>query len=75
MSPAQDEQIRRSRADSGPATQTRSTGSRPGVMDAGPRWHSVRQGETFATIAQIYYGSGHVEQHLVGQSQSGREAR
>ena len=64
MSPAQDEQIRRSRADSGPATQTRSTGSRPGVMDAGPRWHTVRQGETFATIAQIYYGSGHYEQAL-----------
>ena len=60
--PTQDEPIRRSRADSGPANQARSIGIHSGVVATEPIRHTVRRGESFATIAQIYYGSGRYQQ-------------
>jgi len=46
-----------------PASQ-RSTRLSTGGMMAGPRRHSVENGETFASIAQLYYGSTRYERAL-----------
>ena len=45
------------RAQTGLQTQRQSPGPRPGAVSAGPRRHTVAAGETFASIANHYYGS------------------
>jgi general secretion pathway protein D len=49
---------------SNPARDQRPTGLRSGGVAAGPRRHTVVGGETFATIAQLYYGSARYDQAL-----------
>jgi nucleoid-associated protein YgaU len=47
-----------------PATPRWWPGLRPGAVAAGPRRHTVADGETFASIAQLYYGSAHYDEAL-----------
>jgi nucleoid-associated protein YgaU len=47
-----------------PTRDQRPTGSRAGGVAAGPMRHTVVHGETFATIAQLYYGSARYDQAL-----------
>jgi hypothetical protein len=47
---------------------------RPGGVAAGPRRHTVAPGESFATIAAIYYGSARYE-HALWQYNRGRFPR
>ncbi len=42
----------------------RPPGPRPGAVSAGPRRHTVADGETFAIIAEHYYGSANYETGL-----------
>ena len=49
---------------SNPARDQQPTGLRSGGVAAGPRRHTVVGGETFATIAQLYYGSARYDQAL-----------
>jgi general secretion pathway protein D len=47
-----------------PARVTRSPGIRPGAVVAGPRRHTIVQGETLSSIARLYYGSDHYAESL-----------
>jgi len=47
-----------------PPRDQRPTGLRPGGVAAGPTRHTVARGETFATIAQLYYGSARYDKAL-----------
>ncbi|MFI5454611.1 MAG: LysM peptidoglycan-binding domain-containing protein [Isosphaerales bacterium] len=47
-----------------PPRDKRLTELRPGGVVAGPTRHTVARGETFATIAQLYYGSARYDQAL-----------
>jgi len=47
-----------------PPRDVRPTGLRPGGVAAGPMRHTVARGETFAMIAQLYYGSARYDKAL-----------
>jgi len=47
-----------------PPHDERPAGLRPGGVAAGPTRHTVAGGETFATIAQLYYGSARYDKAL-----------
>jgi type II secretory pathway component GspD/PulD (secretin)/nucleoid-associated protein YgaU len=47
-----------------PQAPRRPAGLRPGGVAAGPRRHTVAPGESFATIAELYYGSARYDEAL-----------
>ncbi|MGP0063252.1 MAG: hypothetical protein ACLQGP_06560 [Isosphaeraceae bacterium] len=47
-----------------PPSPRRPPGLRPGGVVAGPRRHTVSVGESFASIAELYYGSSHYDEAL-----------
>jgi len=74
-----DQRSPRSRSQSRAAVPWRPAGLRPGAVTAGPRRHTVAIGETFPSLARLYYGSdryaGALRQFNRGRFSDPRELR